>query len=88
MAASNADRLARQFGSYINLIPRLCGAYGRDKLSVVKRRCKDAVASLGNAMTYRAPVADILYSLEHVAGFAAAIEQVDSATSISPPPRR
>jgi len=26
-------------------------------------------------MTYRAPVADILFSLEHVAGFAAAIEQ-------------
>jgi len=29
---------------------------------------------MGNAMSYRAPVADILYSLKHVAGFAAAVE--------------
>ena len=39
-------------------------------------------------MSYRAPVADILYSLKHVAGFAAAIDAGRFGDSISPPPNR
>jgi len=41
----------------------------------VKRRVRKAAADLGNAMTYRAPVADILFSLKHVADFATAVEE-------------